>query len=79
MTPREKELMNVIAGSKDAKATPRQICEVMSITTGYAEQLGNILVRKKKLVKAGKFFQIPANEHYAGFGYKESEASTGFE
>ena len=71
VTPREKELMNVIAGSVEAKATPRQICEIMSITSGYAEQLCNMLVRKKKLIKAGTFFQIPGEEHYAGFGYEE--------
>ncbi|ODS33522.1 MAG: hypothetical protein SCARUB_01346 [Candidatus Scalindua rubra] len=71
MTPREKELLLVIEGFKDKKATPRQICGIMSLTTGYAEQLCNILVRKKKLFKAGKFFQIPVKEHYAGFGYAE--------
>ena len=71
MTPREKELISVIEGFKDNRATPRQICEVMSITTGYAEQLCNILVRKKKLVKSGKFFQIPVEEHYKEFGYEE--------
>ncbi len=71
MTPREKELFSVIVGFKDRQATPRQICEIMSITTGYAEQLCNILVRKKKLIKAGKFFQIPGEEYYKGFGYEE--------
>lgn len=71
MTPREKELFSVIGGCNDKKATPRQICEVMSITTGYAEQLCNMLVRKKKLIKAGKFFQIPGKEYYKGFGYEE--------
>jgi len=69
MTPREKEVLSVIGGFEEKQATPGQICKVMSITTGYAEQLGNILIRKKKLIKAGKFFQVPGEKYYAAFGY----------
>ena len=55
-TAREKEFLAVVDGYE--KATPRQIGEIMSITSGYAEQLCNILVRKRKLVKKGKFYEV---------------------
>ena len=59
MTGREKEIMGIVEGK--GKATPRQIGEVLSITSGYAEQLCNMMVRKEYLIKAGKFF-APAGD-----------------
>jgi len=28
-------------------------------------------IRKKRLIRAGRFFQIPKEGYYAGFGYRE--------
>lgn len=68
MTGREKEMVGVIKGL-GAKATPREIGEILSITTGYAEQLGNMMVRQEYLVKRGKYFAL-ADEFYEQFRYK---------
>lgn len=68
MTGREKEIMGVVAGT--GKASPRQIGQILSITSGYAEQLCNMMVRKEYLVKTGKFF-APARDFYEQFSYSK--------
>ena len=65
MTGREKEVMGIVQAK--GKASPRQIGEFLSLTTGYAEQLCNMMVRKEYLVKQGKFF-APAVDHYKEAG-----------
>lgn len=62
MTPREKEVMSLIKGV--GKATPRYLGEMLSITTGYAEQLCNMMIRKNFLVKTGKYFEVPSEDYY---------------
>lgn len=62
MTGREKQIVSII--KEVGKATPRYIGEMMSITSGYAEQLGNMMVRRKFLVKKGKYFIIPEETYY---------------
>ena len=68
MTGREKEIMGIVTGM--GKATPRQIGQILSITSGYAEQLCNIMVREEYLTKMGKFF-APAKEFYNQFSYSK--------
>lgn len=62
MTPREKEIMSLI--KEVGRATPRYLGEMLSVTTGYAEQLCNMMIRKKFLVKKGKHFEIPSEQYY---------------
>lgn len=62
MTPREKEIMSLI--NEVGRATPRYLGEMLSVTTGYAEQLCNMMIRKKFLVKKGKHFEIPGEGYY---------------
>ncbi len=72
MTGREKEIMGVVEGMAKAKATPRQIGAVLSITSGYAEQLCNIMVRKGYLAKTGYAFTA-AKDFYEQFSHKTVE------
>jgi len=58
MTGREKDVMDAVA-TLGEKATPRKIGQLLSLTSGYAEQLCNILIRKKKLRKVG-YHYVPA-------------------
>ena len=67
MTGREKKIMGIL--TRVGKATPRQIGEILSITSGYAEQLCNMMIMKEYLVKIGKFF-APAEKYYEQFSYK---------
>ena len=69
MTVREKEIMGVVDGMTKAKATPRQIGEILSITSGYAEQLCIIMVRMGYLIKTGYAFAA-AKDFYEQFSYK---------
>lgn len=70
MTGREKEIMGIVTGM--GKATPRQIGQILSITSGYAEQLCNMMAMKEYLVKMGKYF-APAQDFYKQFNYKTKE------
>ena len=71
MTRREKEIMGIV--TRVGKATPRQIGEILSITSGYAEQLCNMMTMKEYLVKIGKFF-APAEKYYEQFSFKTAAA-----
>ena len=61
MTGRDKEIMDAIGVLGD-KATARNIGKMLSITSGYAEQLCNILVRKRHLAKVGYHFALAPQE-----------------
>lgn len=70
MTGREKEIMGVVTGM--GRATPRQIGQILSITSGYAEQLCNMMAMKKYIVKMGKHY-VSAKDFYKQFSYKSRE------
>ena len=56
MTGREKEVLKTVTQLGDT-ASPRRIGELLSMTSGYAEQLCNIMVRRGYLVKVGYHFE----------------------
>lgn len=56
MTGREKQVLEAVNQLGD-KASPRKIGELLSMTSGYAEQLCNIMVRRGYLVKVGYHFE----------------------
>ena len=60
MTGREKDVLEAVRQLGD-KASPRKIGQLLSFTSGYAEQLCNIMVRKGHLLKVGYHFE-PAPE-----------------
>lgn len=64
MTGRDKEVMQAVEMFGE-KATARKIGQLLSITSGYAEQLCNMLIRKHKLVKVGHHYAPAPQEQQA--------------